>query len=175
MSTFTEFDITKSKVTREGIGLLLYKIYAEIKGGEKFALTKMIKDDGLPMPQIMLALKECKVVENIGGKTAAAEWKWVPASPPNDLIIERVYNNYMAQLQDFKKKQQENKDKRNGVNRVESGEPAKVSAKADGPPSVFIRERLEVIEDRIRYQIDLMETLCKNLGLKETIGGFKIG
>jgi hypothetical protein len=61
------------------------------------------------------------------------------------------------------------------VNRAESGQPTKAPATADGPPSVFIRERLEAIEDRQRYQIDLLETLCSEWGIKQTIGGFKIG
>ncbi len=174
MNTDKHIDVSKSKVTREAIGLLLFSLYPAIKGGERIALARKIKLAEMPSAQIILALKECKVLENTGGSSYAAEWRWLPASPPNDMMIERVYNNYAAQLQEYRKRMIDKADKRNGINRQESGPAVKVSKGGDSNPSLYIQERLQLIEEKQRYQVDLLVTLCKNLGLTETIGGFKI-
>jgi hypothetical protein len=168
-------DISKSKVTREAIGLLLYGIYASLKKNERTALTALISAADLPVPQILQALKDGKVVENTGGAARSATWRWIPASPPNDIIIEKVFNGYTKQLIEYRKKMQEKNDARNGINREESGKATKVPASPSGTPSLFIQERLQAIEDRQRYVIDLIETLCGEWGIKQTIGGFKIG
>lgn len=175
MKNDNHIDVSKSKVTREGIGFLLYGLYATLKSGERFSLTKLIEAASLPVPQLMQALKDCKVVENTGGRSTNAAWKWLPVSPPNDIIIEKVFSNYTKQLAEYRKKMSERQDARNGINREESGKAVKLPAAPNGTPSLYVQERLQAIEDKLRYHTDLLETLCKNLGLKETIGGFKIG
>lgn len=168
-------DISTSKVTREAVGLLLFGLYAVLKRGEKLGMTKFVQAAGLPITPIITALKDCKIVENTGPKGHGAEWRWIPAAAPNDLLIEKIFNHYAAQLTEYRKMVQRRNDARNGVERDKSGPAIKLpKGPADQTPSLFIRERLEALEDRCRYITDLLETLCKNLGVTETVGGHKI-
>jgi hypothetical protein len=170
-TTITDFDISKSKVTREAIGLLLFGLYSAIKAGGKVSLTKLIEAADLPVPQILTGLKDCKVIENVGGKASAAQWRWLPPGGPNDLIIEKVFKGYQAQLAEYRHKVSAMKAARNGSPVEESGPAIKEPAKPEGPASIFIRDRLAAIEDRQRYVIDLLETICKAWNITETIGG----
>lgn len=169
-----ERSIEKSKVTRESIGLLLYGLYSVIKSGEKFSLIKFIGSANLPIPHISKGLKDLGIIENVGGNSTAAIWKWIPASPPNDILIEKLYNFYAKELEQYRNEMKRRSDAHKGINREESGKPVVVN-KSSGTPSIFIQERLAALEDRERHIIDLLETLCHNLGLRESLGGRKIG
>lgn len=173
----SEQNETESKkqtaVTRESVGLLLFAVYMALKKGERVALGRTITEAGMPAQPIMKALFECKILENQGSSGQGAEWKWLPITPPNDLLIEKVVNHYATEWRLLQQKLKESRDKRDGINRRESG-PAVPVAKDSPQVSVYIRERFELIESKQKYIVDLLETLCRNLGVIETDGGIRI-
>lgn len=161
------------KVTKESVGLLLFAIYVSLKKGERVALGRSIQELGMPPQPISKALFECKILENQGGAGQGAEWKWLPVGPPNDILIEKVVNHYATAWRQLQQQLAESRDRKNGIARKESG-PAIPVPKESAQVSVYIRERFELLEAKQKYIIDLLETLCRNLGVIETDGGIRI-
>lgn len=173
MAETNETDKKQTTVTTELVGLLLFQLYHDLRGGKRVALNRAIKELGMPPGPVATALHECKILENQGGAGLGSDWKWLPPSAPNDVLIMKVVNHYQVAWKALQAKLAENRDKYNGINRKESG-PAIPVPKESAQVSVYIRERFELIESKQKYIIDLLETLCRNLGVIETDGGVRI-
>lgn len=131
----------------------------------------------LPQSHILICLKEQRIIENTGKGGRQAAWRWIPASMPTDVLIEKLYKAYENRLQAYVSERRQRQDAARGIDRENSGPPVAVPhAKAGSEPrqNLFTLERLQSLEDQNRLIIDLLTTLCKNLDIKETAGGHQL-
>lgn len=151
----------KTRVTQDSVAIVLYQIYAAIKSDDLKSMKSLLDRSGLPYQGMLDAMKDSGVIEGIG-KGRSTSWRWKLSHGPNDAIIGKVFSKYTASIEEYWKRKREYNDKKNGIARGEAGQATAVNV-----TSIYLKERIEVLTDKIDSLTQLVETLMAAWDIKQ--------